>query len=66
MMTPSYVYDIDILKQRIDTIKQALPDIPLTYSVKANSFVLKPISTYVSHIEVCSPGELQICKRLNI
>ena len=66
MMTPSYVYDIDVLKQRIDIIKKELPDIPLTYSVKANSFVLKPISSYVSHIEVCSPGELQICKRLEI
>ena len=66
MITPSYVYDIDILKQRINDIKKELPSIPLTFSIKANSFVLSSISNDVAHIEVCSPGELHICKRLNL
>lgn len=66
MNTPYYVYDIDILKKRIDDIKNELPDIPLTYSIKANSFVLNSISEEVSHVEVCSPGELHICKKLSL
>ena len=31
MTTPCYVYDIDILKNRINDIKNELPGIPLTY-----------------------------------
>lgn len=66
MKTPYYVYDIDILRKRIDDIKNELPNIPLTYSIKANSFVLDSISEEVSHVEVCSPGELRICKKLSL
>lgn len=66
MTTPCYVYDIDILKKRIDDIKNELPGIPLTFSIKANSFVLNSITEEVSHVEVCSPGELHICKALSL
>lgn len=66
MTTPCYVYDIDILKNRINDIKNELPGIPLTFSIKANSFVLSSISEEVSHVEVCSPGELHICKALSL
>lgn len=66
MNTPCYLYDIDILKKKIDDIKKELPDIPLTFSIKANSFVLDSISEEVSHVEVCSPGELHICKKLSL
>ena len=66
MKTPYYVYDIDILKKKIDDIKNELQGIPLTFSIKANSFVLDSISEDVSHVEVCSPGELHICKNLSL
>lgn len=66
MTTPYYVYDIDILKKKIEEIKNELPSIPLTFSIKANSFVLDSISEDVSHVEVCSPGELHICKKLSL
>ena len=66
MITPCYVYDIDILKKWIDEIKKELQGIPLTFSIKANSFVLDSISEEVSHVEVCSPGELHICKALSL
>lgn len=66
MNTPCYLYDIDILKKKINDIKRELPHIPLTFSIKANSFVLDSISEYVSHVEVCSPGELHICKKLSL
>ena len=66
MTTPYYVYNIDVLRNRIDHIKNELPDIPLTFSIKANSFVLDYILKDVSHVEVCSPGELHICEKLSI
>lgn len=66
MNTPCYLYNIDILKKKIDDIKKELPGIPLTFSIKANSFVLDSISEEVSHVEVCSPGELHICKNLTL
>lgn len=66
MRTPCYVYDIDILKKRINDIKNELLGIPLTFSIKANSFVLSSILEEVSHVEVCSPGELHICKALSL
>ena len=66
MKTPYYVYDIDILKKKINDIKKELPDIPRTFSIKANSFVLDSISEIVSHVEVCSPGELHICEKLSL
>lgn len=66
MNTPYYLYDIDILKKKIEDIKKELPNIPLTFSIKANSFVLDSISEDVSHVEVCSPGELHICKKLSL
>lgn len=66
MTTPCYVYDTDILKNRICDIKKELPGIPLTFSIKANSFVLNSITEEVAHVEVCSPGELHICKALSL
>lgn len=66
MNTPCYLYDIDILKKKIDDIKKELPHIHLTFSIKANSFVLDSISEDVTHVEVCSPGELHICKNLSL
>ena len=66
IQTPAYVYDTGALKERIGMIRAALPGIPLTYSVKANSFILKAAAGEVTHVEVCSPGELQICKAAGI
>ena len=66
IQTPSYVYDIDRLRKWIHTIQTLIPGIPLTFSIKANSFVVDAICKDVSHVEVCSPGELHICKTLGI
>ena len=65
-MTPSYVFDLDIFNKRIADIQNALPGIPLVYSIKANPFLLPYLPDWVSRIEVCSPGELEICKELDI
>lgn len=66
MNTPCYVFDFDEFENRANTITNALTDIPLTYSIKANPFLLNDLPDVIAHVEVCSPGELEICKTLNI
>ena len=66
MNTPCYVFDFDKFEDRAAAITNALPNIPLTYSIKANPFLLGDLPDEIAHVEVCSPGELEICKMLNI
>ncbi len=65
--TPFYAFDTDILQERIAYIKSSLPsDIALCYAVKANTFIVKQAEPLVSRLEVCSPGEFEICENANI
>ena len=66
MRTPCYVFDADELLSRLETVRRAIPGIPVTYSIKANSFVTGVMGKAADHLEVCSPGELEICRRLRI
>ena len=62
-----YVFDVIELKRRIDYLRSSLPDgISLCYAMKANPFVLKEISDIIEKIEICSPGEEDICNALHI
>ena len=63
---PAYVFDIDKFHSVIKKVKSVISDIPLTYSIKANPILAAYISEDVSHIEVCSPGEYEICNKINI
>ncbi len=65
--TPSYVYDIDTLYQRVDYLKSKLGNrYDLVYAVKANSFIAKHLENKVARFEICSPGEFDICDQLGI
>lgn len=65
--TPAYFFDSDCFKERIALVKQVLgEEIPLTYSIKANPFLLQCIPDEIAHVEVCSPGELTICQNMHI
>ena len=64
--TPSFRFNTDSFARRVRQVKQALGDIPLTYSVKANAFLLSALPKEIALVEVCSPGELQICKEAGI
>lgn len=65
--TPAYVFDIDVLRNRIQFIKKILGDnIQICYAMKANPFVIGEIKDMIDRYEVCSPGEFQICERANI
>jgi diaminopimelate decarboxylase len=65
--TPTYIFDIKDLHERLIKIKKILGDrIKLCYAMKANPFLISYIDEYVDKFEVCSPGEYQICKKEKI
>lgn len=65
--TPFYLFDIDQLKKRIFGIQKRLPsNSQLCYAIKANPFLLNAIKDLPLLFEVCSPGELSICKKYNV
>lgn len=71
MGTPTYVFDEDDLLNRVEAIKQALivsedKRVKLCYSIKANPFLIGSLVDVVDNLEVCSPGELEICKALHV
>jgi len=65
--TPFYVFDEDVLSQRIAAIRSMLPpDTRIAYAMKANTFVMDAASRAADLIEVCSPGELEVCRALGV
>lgn len=65
--TPSFVLDVSQLKKRVQNIKEIVGEkIALCYSIKANPFLIPVMLENVEKLEVCSPGELLICERLNV
>lgn len=64
--TPAYVFDTDIFAERAELVKKAFGNkVQICFSIKANPFVLADLPECFSKIEVCSPGELTICEKLN-
>jgi diaminopimelate decarboxylase len=64
--SPAYYFDLDVFAKRVNMVKEKLPNIPLTFSIKANPFLLTKLPENLCHVEVCSPGELKICKKYGI
>lgn len=65
--TPCYVFDLDILEQRVKIIKDILgQNISACFAMKANPFLIRPMDCYIDKFEVCSPGEYEICMRQGI
>ncbi|MEG1753620.1 MAG: hypothetical protein RR234_06870, partial [Christensenella sp.] len=64
--TPSFVLDTDILRARMREIRKMMGDIQLCYSIKANPFLVNEMAELTDMLEVCSPGEMNICKRQKI
>lgn len=64
--TPFYAFDIPTFRKRIDYIKSSIPQgVDLCYAVKANTFIIKEAEKCVERLEVCSPGEFEVCEHLN-
>ncbi len=67
--TPAYVLDTDVLLQKLSSVRSGLGNnqgIRLCYAMKANPFLVKALEPYIDKYEVCSPGELSICKERDI
>ena len=65
--SPAFVFDLDILSDRMKEIKSIVGDnIALCYSIKANPFLIDAMTKLTDHLEVCSPGELNICIARNV
>ncbi|MEG0365386.1 MAG: alanine racemase [Coprobacillus sp.] len=65
--TPAYVFDTDVLCDRIQFIRNLLGErVHLCYAMKANPFIIKSIENYIDRYEVCSHGEFEICERAKV
>ena len=61
--TPFYLYDTAALHERTEMMRQKLPDIGLCFAMKAAPILAGSIYEMVDRLEVCSPGEYEICIR---
>lgn len=65
--TPTYVFDMQNLSQRVELIRSRLPaGTMLCFAMKANPFLAGILAKQVDRLEVCSPGEYEICIREQI
>ncbi len=64
--TPFYLYDINRLKERIYLIQKMLPDIGVCFAMKAAPMLAGSLAEAAERLEVCSPGEYEICLRERI
>lgn len=65
--TPFYVFDINVLRDRIDYLNSMMPEnVHLCYAMKANPFVVKEIDEIIEKYEICSYGEWNIAKKKGV
>lgn len=69
--TPSYVFFEERLKRTVEQIREKLPgNVRLCFAMKANPFLSGILAggavPMVDRLEVCSPGEYEICMREEI
>lgn len=65
--TPSFVFDIDALIERVNGIKSLLVHgEKLCYAIKANPFLVNDLKDVVDCFEICSTGEFRIAMRAGI
>lgn len=59
--TPAYLFDTDILNERISWARELLRPAKLCFAIKANPFLIRAMDAQLDCYEVCSPGEFHIC-----
>ncbi len=64
--TPTFIFDADEFGRRAKNVKSAIGGASLCYSIKANPFLLACLPEEIDRVEVCSPGELAICRRVGV
>lgn len=66
-VTPFYLFDEVVVAARIAHLREALPaGVRVCYAMKANPFIMEVAGTEADLIEVCSPGELAICRATDV
>lgn len=72
MNTPAYIFSEKTLSERIMGMLNIIGNSKnpkcsdICYAIKANPFLVPLLDKYVTHYEVCSPGELEICRHYGI
>ena len=67
IQTPAYIFDTDILRRKVGKISEILGQTAkMCYAIKANPFIIRAVDDLVPKYEVCSPGELEICRNGHI
>lgn len=68
LTTPFYVFDEEECVSRVKMIKQAVESWggKLCFAIKANPFLIPVLLPLVDKFEVCSPGELEICRKYQV
>ena len=65
--SPAYIFSEQDFIDRMQLVREAFGEtIDICYSIKANPFLLSVLPDGFTNIEVCSPGELEICKAFRI
>lgn len=66
--TPYYVFDEKELFKRIDCIRRIISECggETCYAIKANPFLIPSLMDRVDKFEVCSRGELEICRNYGV
>ena len=65
--TPAYIFDLDMLKNRVQMIKEIMGErAEICFAMKANPFLIGPLKDTTDKFEVCSPGEFHICEAVGI
>ena len=65
--TAYYIFDYGILAQRLAHLRSLLGEKPaLAYAIKANPFLVQGTLGNVERLEICSPGESEICDALGV
>ncbi|CUU72870.1 diaminopimelate decarboxylase [Campylobacter hyointestinalis subsp. hyointestinalis] len=64
--SPAFVFDIDVLKEHLNMVKNSISPFKLCYAMKANPLLVSVVEPFVERIEVCSEGEFEICKAYKI
>ena len=62
--TPLYLFEEQPLLERMKTVRESLPGIGLCYAMKAAPALAGIFARAADRLEVCSPGEYEICHRL--
>ena len=64
--TPFYLYKEEVLQSVCGKVRETLPGIGLCFAMKAAPVLTGVMNRYADRLEVCSPGEFEICQRAGI